>query len=79
MDVDVDPDANPNNHTGDSDNDDKDIDYRTCSVSLKAVLRHDLAEHADRIEDLLDNTQNTVAGVVDELQVLMHKAVFAVS
>ena len=55
------------------------IEYRTCSVTLKAVLREELVDHQDTIESLLTESQNTVTDVVSELQVVMHKALFAVS
>jgi hypothetical protein len=79
MDVETDPNVSGHLDTFVTD-DENQTEYRTCSVTLDAVLNDSLDKHSKRrIEDLLNESQNTVADVVDELQVIMHKAVFAVS
>ncbi|KAI8361241.1 hypothetical protein B0O80DRAFT_153617 [Mortierella sp. GBAus27b] len=79
MDVETDPNVSGHLDTFVTD-DEKETEYRTCSVTLDAVLNDNLDKDSKRrIEDLLNESQNTVADVVDELQVIMHKAVFAIA
>jgi hypothetical protein len=65
--------------TNPTDGSDENVDYRTCTTTLRSILRPEIAQHEDLIEKLLSQSQQDIAGAIDEIQVLIHKAVFAVS
>lgn len=51
--------------------------YRTCTVTLKSILRPSLP--AEAVERMLTQSQDTVSDTISELQVLIHKALLVVS
>ncbi|KAF8951852.1 hypothetical protein BGZ46_003774, partial [Entomortierella lignicola] len=60
----------------DSNGEDKDI--RTCTVTLKSILRPDL-DHVEELISMLKTSQVDVTNFIDELSILVHKTVLMVA
>jgi hypothetical protein len=54
-------------------------DMQTCTVTLKQLVRPDIADRFDTIREILELTQRSVTDVITELSVLTHRATLAVS
>jgi hypothetical protein len=56
-----------------------DEQIRTCSVTLKQILRPDLMDHYGDIVEIAEERQRTITNTVDELNVLIQKTLLVVS
>ncbi|KAF9081308.1 hypothetical protein BGX27_004988, partial [Mortierella sp. AM989] len=52
---------------------------RTCTVTLKDILRPDLQDQQDRIISILNRNQTELTDVITELSVLTHKTVLSIA
>jgi hypothetical protein len=57
----------------------KDEQIRTCTVTLKQILRPDLMEHYSDIVKIAEERQGAITNTVDELSVLIQKTSLVVS
>ncbi|KAK3810280.1 MAG: hypothetical protein J3Q66DRAFT_415768 [Benniella sp.] len=57
----------------------KDEGLRTCSATLKQILRSDIQAHYHRIVDILEDNQASLSTCVDELSALTQKSTLAVA
>ena len=57
----------------------KDEGLRTCSATLKQILRSDIQDHHHLIVDIIEDNQVSLSTCVDELSALTQKSTLAVS
>ncbi|KAG0223003.1 hypothetical protein BGX31_008750, partial [Mortierella sp. GBA43] len=77
--MDVDPPGTNTSTSLEADDLAQNVEYRTCSVRLRSILRSEIAEHTEKTTEMLTKSQEVVSDVVDELQLVVHKAVLAIA